>query len=83
VPIAEIADPRTCQQSVDVPLALVEGPGRRADENDRLIATDLHTKIERPAVHLTDDWKLWSPLYAKTPAVHGAVRTDPNGQLAA
>jgi hypothetical protein len=79
VPIAEIADARTCQQSVDIPPAAVERPGRRADENDRLIGADLHPEVESPAVHLTDDWKLWSPLYAKTPAVDGAVWTDRNG----
>jgi len=81
VPITEIADARTCQQSVDIPPASVEGAGRRADENDRLIGADLHPQIESPAVHLTDDWKLWSPLNAKTAAVDGAVRTYRNGQL--
>jgi hypothetical protein len=83
VPIAEIADARTRQQSVDIPPASVERPCRRADEDDCLIGGNLHPKVKSPAVHLTDDWKLCAPLYGKAPAVDGAVRPDLEAQLAA
>jgi hypothetical protein len=83
VPIAEIADAWACKQSVNITRALVKGPGRRADEYDCLIGAHLDSKIQRPTGRLTDDWKLWSPLHAKTPAVDGAVRTNREGQLAA
>jgi hypothetical protein len=83
VPITEIADARTRQQSVDIPRALVEGPGRRADENHCLIGGNLHPKVKSPTAHLADDWKLWTPLHGKTAAVDGAVRADREGQLTA
>jgi hypothetical protein len=83
VPIAEIADARTREQSVNIPRALVEGPGRRAEENDCLIRANLHPQVESSPVHLTDDWKLWTPLHAETTAVDGAVRANREGQFAA
>jgi hypothetical protein len=58
VPITEIADARTRQQSVDIPPASVERPGRRAYKDDCLAGGNLHPKVKSPTVHLADDWKL-------------------------
>jgi hypothetical protein len=61
---------------------LVEWSGRRAEENNCLIGSNLHPKVKSPTVRLTDDGKLWSPFNAKTPTVDGTVRTNRKGQLA-
>jgi hypothetical protein len=83
MPIAEIANAGTGQQSVDTARALLERLGRRADENEGLIGRNVHPQVESPAIRLTDNRQLRSPIQAKTPAVDGTVRTKSKAQLAA